>query len=93
LAAVRLADGAGQGSRVLDRIAVAGRYAPEFDAIGNDFAALRELAERTGGAIVPPQQMTPVQFRWPPRDVPLVSYLAAGGGLLIAMALVWWRAR
>jgi hypothetical protein len=90
-AAVRVAADAGT-PRTLERFAVAGRYAPEFDAIGNNFGNLRELAERTGGAIVPPQQATPIDFRWPPHDVPLGSWLAAAGALFIALGLIAWRA-
>jgi hypothetical protein len=91
-AMVRLVDSAGM-PHVIDRLAVAGRYAPEFDAIGNDIAKLRELAERTGGAIIPPQQVTPIDFRWPARDVPLASWLAAAGVVFIALGLIAWRAR
>ncbi len=89
-ATVRL-DDAGT-PRTLDRLAVAGRYAPEFDAIGNNFANLRDLAQRTGGAVVPPQQATPIDFRWPPHDVPLRSWLAVAGAMCIALGLIAWRA-
>ena len=41
--------GAVHERRVLDRFAVAGRYAPEFDAVGNDHERMRELAARSTG--------------------------------------------
>jgi len=77
--------------RVLDRTAVAGRYAPEFDNIGNNVEAMRELAERTAGSIIPPAQSSPISFSFPRREVPLTSILAAAGGLFIAAGLLHWR--
>ena len=77
--------------RPIDRIAVAGRYAPEFDAIGNDLAAMRELAQTSGGAVIEPAQTTPIDFRWPVRHTALSSWLAACGAALIGAGLIVWR--
>lgn len=77
--------------RLLDQIAVAGRYAPEFDAIGNDHAAMHELANRTGGQVIDLRQSKPIDFHWPRRDLPLGSWLAGVGALFIALGLVRWR--
>lgn len=79
------------GEHVIERFAVAGRYPPEFDAIGNDRAAMKELASRTGGAVIEPEQKSKIEFNWPRRDVPLLSWLAAAGASMIAIALVRWR--
>jgi hypothetical protein len=79
--------------RVLDRIAVAGRYAPEFDAVGVDREALTALAERTAGRVIAADEVKPIEFHWPARDVPLSSWLASAGALLVALGLVWWRIR
>ena len=81
------------GERRVDQIAVAGRYAPEFDAIGNDHAAMHELATRTGGQVIDVRQTRPIDFHWPRRDVPLASWFAGIGAILIAMGLVRWRLR
>jgi hypothetical protein len=77
--------------RLIDRIAVAGRYAPEFDAIGNDHAALRELARATGGAVIEPGQSTPIDFHWPVQRTPLVTPCCVVGALLIGAGLLRWR--
>lgn len=77
--------------RVIGRIAVAGRYAPEFEAVGNDHAAMDELARRSGGQVVAPEQTTPLDIHWPPHPTPLTSPLAMAAGLLIALGLIWWR--
>ena len=84
-AAVRL-DG-----HAIDRIAVAARYPPEFDAIGNDRPAMRELARATGGEVIEPAQITPIDFRWPVRRVNLSSCLAACGTILIGAGAVAWK--
>ncbi|MDB5172180.1 MAG: hypothetical protein JWN51_953 [Phycisphaerales bacterium] len=86
-AAVRVA------GHVVDRIAVAGRYAPEFDAVGNDPEAMEKLARRTGGQVVPSRQTWPIDFKWPRRPVPLTPVLAMIGAALIAWGLVTWKLR
>lgn len=80
-----------EGDHLLDRRALAGRYAPEFNEIGNDRETMRELARRTGGMIVPPSQTTPIDFHWPARQVRLTSWLALLAGVLIAAGLVVWK--
>lgn len=80
-----------RGQRVLDTIAVAERYAPEFEAIGNDRAALAELARRTGGAVIEPGVTRPLALTWPRRPVSLVSFCSTGGAVLVAAGLVRWR--
>lgn len=77
--------------RVLERIAVAGRYPPEFDALGNDRAAMESLARRTGGQVIAPDRHVPIAFRFPVREVKLQSILAVIGALMIALALVRWN--
>jgi Ca-activated chloride channel family protein len=79
------------GGHTVDRIAVAGRYAPEFDAIGNDAEAMEKLAHRTGGQVIPFRQTWPIEFRWPQKPVPLTPVLAMIGAALIALALVRWK--
>lgn len=77
--------------RVLERIAIAGRYAPEFDSIGNDYSAMRELALRSGGAVIPPDQSKAIDVHWPVREVQLTSEVAIGGAFCVAMGLIAWR--
>jgi hypothetical protein len=79
--------------RVLDRIAVAGRYAPEFDAIGNDHDAMRKLAAESGGAVIGPGDHGPIQFNEPTREMNLASSFAAFGALLLAVGLMHWKRR
>ena len=77
---------------VIDRMAVADRYAPEFDAVGNDRAAMRTLAAQTGGEVIEPDRITPIDFpRVRERAIPLTAPLAVLGAALIAAALVRWR--
>jgi hypothetical protein len=73
---------------IIDRIAVAGRYAPEFDALGNNHATMRRLADQTGGAVIWPDDHHPIDFHWPRRDAPLTSWLSAAGALLVIFALL-----
>jgi hypothetical protein len=85
LATVRL------GGQVLDRVAVAGRYAPEFDNIGNNREMMNTLARSSGGLVIEPSQTRPIDFQWPTAYAPIASELAALGAFCIAMGLVWWR--
>jgi hypothetical protein len=75
----------------IDRIAVAARYPPEFDGIGNDRAAIRELARSTGGAVIEPGQTARIDFQWPVRRVSLSSWLAACGVILLGAGAVVWK--
>ena len=77
--------------RAIDRIALASRYAPEFDALGNDHAAMKELARRSGGRVIAPDISRPLEIHWPRRAMPLTSILACAGALFVALGLVWWR--
>ena len=76
---------------VIERIAVAGRYAPEFDAIGNDHEAIQKIARQTGGQVIPPRQIWPIDFHWPIRSMPLDSYLGTAGAALILLGLLRWK--
>lgn len=77
--------------RVVDRAALVARYPREFDAIGNDRAAMRQLAERSGGRVIEPNETTPISVRWPPRQVDLTSMTATVGAALVALGVIWWR--
>ena len=79
--------------RAEDRTAIAGRYAPEFDAIGNDRATLARLAARTSGRIVEPGSAKPIEFNWPRQRIALMPWLSAAGFLLMGAGLLWWRVR
>ena len=80
-----------QQGQVMDRRAIAGRYASEFDGMGNDHGAMRELAARTDGAVIYPDESRPIDFHWPSRPLPLTSALAAAAAAFIAAGLVRWR--
>lgn len=85
LATVRL------GNQILARRALPARYAPEFESIGNNLSNMRELAARTGGAVLPPTQTTPLEFEFAARRVSLTSWAAAVAALLLAAGLIRWR--
>jgi hypothetical protein len=81
------------GAELVDQFAVAGRYPAEFDAIGNDDAALTDLAKRTGGEVIEPSEHQPIAFHEPRQMVSLASVMAAIGAGLIGASLVWWNKR
>jgi hypothetical protein len=81
-----------QDGGLLDARALAGRYAPEFDAVGNDRAGLAALARRTGGGVIEPNTTGRLRdLNRPRRRVPLVPFLATAGAVLVAAGLVRWR--
>jgi hypothetical protein len=81
-----------QRGRAVERYAVAGHYPAEFERVGNDRRAMRELAGRTGGSVIEPSQQSPPNLPAPQRGADLTPWLAAAGAALLAAALVWWRA-
>jgi hypothetical protein len=78
-------------AQVIDRIPLAERYPPEFDAIGVDRAALAELAQRTGGQVIEPDDTDRLNLPRPRRGRSLVGYLSAAGALLLGAGLIRWR--
>jgi hypothetical protein len=79
------------GQQTLDTVALPERYAPEFDAVGNDRAALAELARRTGGRVIEPGDTRRLELPFPRRTVSLTSWLATAGAALVCAGLIRWR--
>lgn len=79
------------GRRTIDHIALAGRYPPEFDAIGNDREALRRLTTRTGGRTIEPAERRPIEIDWPLRRTPVAPAFALAGATFIVTGLLRWR--
>jgi hypothetical protein len=77
--------------RAIGRVALAGRYAPEFDAIGNNRANLRSLAERTGGRVIEPDDRRRIEFEPRYTQVSLATPLSVAGAVLLGVALITWR--
>jgi hypothetical protein len=77
--------------RVIDRRPLAGRYPREFDAIGNNITAMRDLARRTGGQIVPPEQTTPINLPTGDEGTSLTSWFSIASALLLGLALLTWK--
>lgn len=82
IASIRTAD------QTIDRLSLPARYAPEFNAIGNDREALKSLAAKTGGAVIETSQTTPIDFPSHPRRISLLAPLAGIGVLFIAIGLI-----
>lgn len=80
-----------EDGRIVDRMPIAGRYAREFVAVGNDYAAMRELAQRSGGAVVAPDNQSRLKLPGTHQRQSLVMYLCAGGAILLCLALIAWR--
>jgi hypothetical protein len=78
---------------VINCRALAGRYEPEFEAIGLNRAALRELAARTGGRLIESRDRDPIKFAHARKPLDVSSVSAALGAVLIAVALIHWRPR
>jgi hypothetical protein len=79
------------GDEIIDRVSLAGRYPKEFDAMGNDHAAMRKLAATSGGEMIWPTDRGPIDFRWPTRKVALTPWICALALVLLAAGLIGWR--
>jgi hypothetical protein len=81
------------GDHILSRFSVAGRYAPEFDAIGNNMENLRLLADRTGGTVIPPGPVKPLKFTGPITRFSLTAAFAFAGFIAIAGGMIGHQKR
>ncbi len=79
------------GDQLADRKVLSGEYPPEFDEIGNDYAAMRRLADSGGGSVIQPTQLEPIRLHWPTHAVSAAPTLALLGTLLMAIGLIVWR--
>lgn len=80
------------GDRVIARHVFAGRYAPEFEAIGMNISNLTELAHRTGGAVVPADQRSALDLPKVPGRLDLTGPLVLLGLGLLGLWAVLDRA-
>ena len=80
-----------QDNQVIARAALAGRYAAEFDRVGNDRKALLALADGTGGRLIDASETQPLMFpvRW--RSVSLTPALAGLAAVLAVAAVLFIR--
>ena len=78
-------------SKAIQRFGVAGRYAPEFEAVGNDHAAMEELARRTGGRVISAGDNGRIDIQWPVERVGLESECAVAGAAILLGGLWRWR--
>ena len=79
------------GNETIDRFAVAGRYPPEFDAVGNDHAAMAKLAQDSGGKIIWPSDWGRIDFHWPWIETPAGPWICLIGLIFISAGVVQWR--
>lgn len=77
--------------QLIARRSLAGHYAPEFAAIGNNYANLRELATRTGGRVVWPNETARLDLPDYSRPASLTPFLAALGAIALSAGLFAWR--
>ncbi len=79
------------GDETIDRVSLPGRYPEEFDAVGNDHAAMRKLAELYGGEMIWPTDHGPIDFRWKTARTLLTPWICAIALLALAAGLTIWR--
>ena len=80
------------GDVFVTAIALPDRYAEEFDAIGNDRAALADLAQATGGRLIEPGDRASLQLPRATRRINIDPWLLAGGFVATGAALLFLRA-
>jgi hypothetical protein len=79
------------GDEIIDRVSIAGRYPLEFDAVGNDHAAMEKLADLSGGQIIQPSDHHRIDFHWPTVATRLGPWICATALFLISVGLIMWR--
>ncbi|HYE19182.1 MAG TPA: VWA domain-containing protein [Tepidisphaeraceae bacterium] len=77
--------------RPLDQTPLPGRYAAEFDAVGNDYDAMKRLAERMGGEVVTAVNTSRLKLPTPRTELSLTPHLALASAGLLALSLARWR--
>ena len=77
-----------QGGEAIDRIALPGRYAPEFDEIGINRAALDQLASQTGGRVIEADEDRRITFPHSWQAISLSPWLAGAAAMLLLVTLV-----
>jgi hypothetical protein len=77
--------------RIISRFAVVGHYPREFYPLGNDRAAMRKLADMSGGEVIEPSDNRPINFHWPIKRIALAPWFVLIGLLAIGAALIRWR--
>jgi hypothetical protein len=80
-----------EGEHIIDRTALAGWYAAQFSAVGEDRAALESIARQSGGRVILPGETAPNDFKFPKREIPITSWLATAGALCLATGLLAWK--
>ncbi len=78
-------------AQLLDRVALPARYAPEFDAVGNDYEAMSALARQTGGKVIDGNQKKAIEFEFSARPLSLAPILCGVGTLFLLGGLAVWR--
>ncbi|MCC7350793.1 MAG: VWA domain-containing protein [Phycisphaerales bacterium] len=79
------------GGRLVDRRALAGMYALEYAAIGNNLTALRALADRSGGRLIEPADRSQLDLAGNERTLPLRSAVVFVGAMLVLGAAAFGR--
>jgi hypothetical protein len=84
------------GDEIIDRVSVAGRYPAEFDAVGNDHAAMAALSDLGSGQIIWPSDHQRIDFHWPIVATALGPWICTIALLMIASGLIYsksgiWR--
>jgi hypothetical protein len=78
-------------SEILDQFPIAGRYPPEFDAVGNNHAAMQKLADQTHGQLISPTDRALIHFNWPTIAKPLAPWLCLLAISFMCTGLIYWR--
>ena len=79
------------GGQVAGRIPIAGRYAAEFEAVGNDLDAMKDLSSATGGRVVMPDETGRIDLKLPSDELDLTPWLAFFGVAAVVWGLAAWK--